>query len=691
MTKSIERRGLNERTKKVNYPKTPQVPGDDPYHWLSEENEQTNDWVTQQNAFTRRYFGGIREREQIKQELKSLLETDTIYCPERYGENIFQWRRIGNQNQAVLHVKNAQTGKEEALLDPNVLSSDGTIAVDWTQPTKDGKFIAYGTSEGGTEKSVLKVREVASKKDLELKIPNTRACSIAWLPDNSGFYYTRYPQKGKVPEGEENYHRSVYFHKIGEDYSNDPLIMAPADPYGDWLNVDISEDGEWVYIANFHGWTSSDLLIGKTSPQSKNISFKKVFDGEGRYKASGAQVFGEHLYVSTDKEAPGSKIVRIELKNINQDVSSNSWEDVAPEEKGATLENFSIVGGKIVAKYLEKAFSRIDIINPRDKSRVLVLLPGIGSITDISGQIDQPQMYYKFESFATPPSIYTMDVNTRKQNLEQKMDVGEDLDGIETRQVVYNSKDGTPVTMFLVHKKGLQKDGRNKVVLTGYGGFGISKTPLFMKSFIPWFKKGGIFALPNLRGGAEYGEDWHRAGMLENKQNVFDDFIAAAEFLIKEDYTRKEKLGIQGGSNGGLLVGAALTQRPDLFGAVICAVPLLDMIHYDRTKIAKLWVAEYGDPNNPEHFKFLYKYSPYHNVKPQVEYPATLLMTAEGDTRVDPMHAKKMAARLQEVTKGGKPILLRVEDKAGHGIGKPLAKVLEEQADMFAFLDKELE
>ncbi len=663
----------------------------DPYSWLSKEGERTNLWVSRQNALTKNYFDATLQREQIKNELKVLLETDNIYCPFQCGDNIFQWRRTKDQNQAILYVKNAQNGKEEILLDPNILSNDGTVAVDWVSSTKDGKFLAYGVSEGGSEKSVLKVRNVELKQDLNFQIPNTRACSLAWLPDNSGFYYTRYPEKGEVPEGEENYHRSVYLHTIGKDFRKDPLIMRPANPYNDWLNVGISDDGEWVHIGNYHGWTSSDLFIGKRDPnQPQNISLEQVFDGEGTYKAINVEIFKGYLYISTNKQAPNSKIIRTELKNTSSGNQNNDWEEVAGEEKGATMEQFGIIGGKIVAKYLKKAFSRVDIIDLQNKNRESIPLPGIGSVTDISGQAEQPKLYYKFESFATPPSIYTLDVDTMKHSLDQIQDIGRDLKEIETTQVTYTSKDGTPVTMFLVHKKGLQKNGKNKVVLSGYGGFSISETPVFMKHYIPWFEKGGLFALPNLRGGSEYGEDWHRAGMLENKQNVFDDFIGAAEFLIKEGYTRKEKLGIQGGSNGGLLVGAALTQRPDLFGAVVCAVPLLDMVHYDRTKVAKLWVPEYGDPNNPEHFKFLYKYSPYHNIKDGIEYPATLLMTAEGDSRVDPMHARKMAARLQAANKGNRPILLRVEDKAGHGAGKPLAKVLEEKADVFAFWEREL-
>ncbi len=660
----------------------------DDYAWIERKGPDTNEWIDKQNRFARNYLESFPGRDKLKAEVKIWYDLEVMGLLKKRGDKLFQWRRKPGQNHSVLYTKDSETEVGEVVLDPNALSEDGTTAVDWTGPTKDGKLLAYGVSDGGTEKSVLKILNVETKQHLQDEIPNTREASLAWLPDNSGFYYTRYPEKGSVPEGEENYQRSIYFHQLGTDYKGDPFIFDSDDPHNDWPEVDISEDGQWIILSNSHGWTANDVWIAKKNKKDPlDLTFRSIFISKN--DKLNVDILGNRLYMMTNYGAPRAKIMSVSLDEF--DLSDmTKWEEVVSEEN-ATLENFSIIGGKLILTYMDRAYSKMEILDPKTNQRKRVFLPSIGSVYGISGDVDQSEMYYSFGSFTVPTTIYKLDVNTLKQQKIEQVETGEDLTDIVTEQVVYPSKDGTEVTMFIVHKTGVEKNGENKVLLTGYGGFGVNETPAFVGGMVPWLQKGGIYAIPNLRGGGEYGEDWHRAGMLNNKQNVFDDFIAAAEYLIEESYTKPGKLAIRGGSNGGLLVGAALIQRPDLFGSVICDVPLLDMIHYDNLKIAKLWVSEYGDPNKPEDFAYLYTLSPYHNIKDGVAYPAVLLTTAEGDSRVDEMHAEKMAAKLQRATTSYKPVLLKVEKKAGHGAGKPISQWLEETTDVYAFLDSTLE
>ncbi len=677
---------------KLSYPESKKIPTKemwhgieiaDDYSWLENTNEEVGKWTQEQNTFTRQVLDSIPNREQMKKDLRKWLEIGDIKNIATYGNKTFQWRRTRDENHAVLYVKDKATNIEEVLLNPNTMSSDGTRAVDWTSISHDGNLIAYGTSDGGTEKSILRIKDVNTKQDLKDEIPNTRACAVGWMLDNSGFFYTRYPKTGTVPEGEENYHRSIYFHRLGSSHETDQLIFKPKDPYKDWPNIGISEDGKWGIVSVSRGWSANDVYIGEiniTNPE--NTRFKPLFEGKENHL--NPVIYKNHIYMMTDLNASRFKVMRV---SVNEpDLSNTSkWEEFIPEDIG-TLENHDIIGGKLLLSYKDKAFSRLDVVNVNDKSKKSIPLPSIGTVESIRGKENSSEMFFSFESFTTPTTIYKADINSLTQEKVCELNISEDLSEIETEQVTYNSKDGTPVTMFLVHKKDLVKDGENKTKLYGYGGFNSGLYPWFMKSAINWISKGGILAIPNLRGGNEYGEEWHKDGMLDKKQNVFDDFISAAEYLIKEKYTKPSKLVIQGGSNGGLLVGAALVQRPDLFGAVICQVPLLDMIHYDKTHIAKLWQSEYGDPTKPEDFKVLYAYSPYHNVKDGIDYPAVLLATADGDSRVDPMHAKKMAAKLQEASSSNKPILLHVDKQAGHGAGKPINKILEDLVDIEAFL-----
>lgn len=653
----------------------------DNYAWLDGDGSYVRGWEAAQNQLTRRYLDSLDYRAEIKDKLKKWSDLDQIGTPFPRGDKLFQWKRKAGENHYVLYV-GRELDHQEVVIDPNTMSEDGTTAIDWTSITRDGKYLTYGVSEGGSEQSVLRIRDVDTKEELPDVIPNTRHSSVSWLPDNSGFYYTRLPEPGTVPPGEEHYDRKVFFHKLGSNWPEDKLIFAPKDPHDDHPAVILSQDGQWAKLSVSHGWNSNDVYVAKVEGDPTSPEFKPLAVGEDNHFY--VTEFNGFFYIMTDHKAPKYKIMRVSCDT--PDLSDKSkWEEFIPEQE-STLDDFRIIGGKAVLGYQVKACSRLELMDLVSGDRQEIQLPTLGTVTAITGEEDQPELHYSFESYAVPDSIYKLDTQTGAQKKVDGLKVDVDLSGIATEQVTYNSKDGTPITMFVVKSKDTQNNGSNKTILYGYGGFNISETPVFSGSIVEWVNSGGVYVTTNLRGGSEYGEEWHRAGMLDKKQNVFDDFIAAAEYLIDNKYTQPEKLAIWGGSNGGLLVGATMVQRPELFGAVVCQVPLLDMIHYDRLKIAKLWRSEYGDPANPEHFSFLHAYSPYHHVVDGTAYPSVFFQTAENDSRVDAMHARKMAARLQAATSSDKPVLLYVEDKAGHGAGKPVAKILEDSTDVYTFL-----
>jgi prolyl oligopeptidase len=587
------------------------------------------------------------------------------------------------QNQPVLYVREGKEadGKERVLIDPNQLAADGTIALDWYQPSEDGRYLAYGTSPSGSEMSTLHIIETRTGKLLPDTIERTRAASIAWKHDNSGFYYTRYPNQGDVPAGQENYNRHVFYHELGTDPLKDPLIFGEGRDPEDWPSVTFGNDGRLLLITVQQGWTKTELFLMdlRAGTPPARITTGKNF----LYTAS---VYNGRLYIVTDEDAPRYRVFVTEALDYDRD----DWKELIPQT-GAVLQSASLWGGKIFTQYEQNATSQLKVFDLQGRMVKELALPAIGSIFGSDGKWDRDEVFYGFQSFTIPPSIYRYDLQSGAASLWAKVDTPSiDPAAYDVQQEWCHSKDGTRVPMFIVHKKGLKQDGLNPTLLTAYGGFNISLTPAFSRTAYLWLEHGGIYAVANLRGGSEFGEDWHRAGMLGKKQNVFDDMTAAAERLISEKYTDKDHLAIQGGSNGGLLMGAMITQRPDLFRAVVCQVPLLDMLHYQDFQIAKLWIPEYGTADNPEQFKWLYAYSPYHHVKAGTEYPAVLFMTADTDTRVDPMHAKKMAAEMQAEAKNGssrtRPILLRIETKAGHGAGKPVTKQIEEFTDVYSFL-----
>ncbi|PYX14334.1 MAG: S9 family peptidase [Acidobacteria bacterium] len=655
----------------------------DPYRWL--ENSQASDtqqYVHDELAYTRSILDPLPGRAQTHQRLTQLLSIGTIGTPQLGGSFYFYTRREGTQNQPVLFVREGINGKDRTLLDVNQLAADGTVALDWWFPSEDGKYVAYGTSAGGSEESTLKVIETASGKQLPDTIERTRFASVAWKKDNSAFFYSRHPKKGDVPSGEEVYHVKIFYHVMGTDPAKDPLIFGEGRKAQDIPGVQLADDDDrWLLITVFQGWAKSEMYL-----QDLKAGTPPVEITSGKDFLYSGEVYQNKLYITTNEDAPRSRVLVVDAANPKRE----NWKEIVPQSD-AVLQNSAIVGGKLGAQYEKNASSLLKLFQLDGKFIDDIPLPAIGTVSGTGSKWNRQEIFFGFQSFTIPPSIYHYDLSSRKTNLWDKVNApGIDPSAYEVHQLWYTSKDGTKVPMFVFHKKGLELNGHNPTLLTGYGGFNVSLTPSFVGGRYIWLEHGGIFAVANLRGGAEFGEDWHQAGMLQKKQNVFDDFISAAEFLISQKYTDKDHLAIQGGSNGGLLVGAAFTQRPDLYRAVVCQVPLLDMLRYQNFQIAKLWIPEYGSAEDSKQFDWLYAYSPYHHVKPGTQYPAILFMTADTDTRVDPMHAKKMAALMQAEAANGqsreRPILLRIETKAGHGAGKPITKQIEEGTDIYSFL-----
>ena len=654
----------------------------DRYRYLENPNDpDTKLYVEQELSYTRSILDPLPGRDKINARLSQLLEIGTVGAPQMGGKYYFHTRREGNQNQPVLYVREGLKDEDRVLVDVNKMSTDGTVALDWWFASDDGKYVAYGTSQSGSEESTLHIVESETGKVLPDTIDRTRFASVAWMKDSSAFYYTRHPKKGDVPAGEEVYHVKVFYHQIGSDPAKDPLVFGEGRNPQDIPNISLSEDDRWLLIDVGEGWTKSEMYLQDL--QSKNPPLEITTGKDFLY---GVDFFEGKLYITTNEDAPHYRVFVADAANPKRE----NWKEIVPQSD-AVLQNASVTGGKLLAQYEHNATSELKLFGLDGKKLADVPLPAIGNVFSASGRYDRDEIFFGFQSFTVPPSVYRVDLTDIKSALWAKVDAPS-IDGsaYDVQQVWYSSKDGTKVPMFIVSKKGIEKNGKNPTLLTGYGGFNISMTPTFSRSMYLWMEHGGIYAVANLRGGSEFGEDWHRAGMLEKKQNVFDDFIAAGEYLIAQKYTDKDHLAIQGGSNGGLLMGAMITQRPDLFRAVVCQVPLLDMLRYQNFQIAKLWIPEYGTAEDAKQFDWLYAYSPYHHVKPGQEYPAILFMTGDTDTRVDPMHAKKMAALMQaEATNGDskdRPILLRIESKAGHGQGKPITKQIEEGTDMYSFL-----
>src|SRR6266853_1785335 len=573
----------------------------DPYRWLENSSaHESQQWVSDELAYTRGVLDPLAGRDQLHKRLGELLSIGTISAPQIGGKYYFYTKREGSQNQPVLLVREGLDGKDSALVDVNQLAADGTVALDWWVPSDDGKYVAYGTSPSGSEMSTLHVIETATGQLLPDSIERTRAVSLAWMLDNSGFCYTRYPKKGEVAEGQEVYYRHVFYHTLGSDPTKDPLVFGKDLGAEDWPQVDLSNHGDWLLITVAQGWTKTDLYVQDLRPGIERKPPVRIT--EGKDFLYGGEIFNGKIYITTNEEAPRYRTFVVDSASP----ARTNWKEIIPQND-AVLQGAAIVNGLLLAQYEKNASSQLKLLNTDGKTLGDVQLPAIGSIFGLGGKWDRKEVFFAFHSFTVPDSIYQIDLATRGTSLWSKVNApGIDPEKYDVKQVWFDSKDGTHVPMFVFHKKGLTLNGKNPTLLTGYGGFNISLTPNFVGDRYLWLEHGGVFAVANLRGGAEFGEDWHRAGMLDKKQNVFDDFIAAAEYLISQKYTDKDHLAIRGGSNGGLLMGAALTQRPDLYRAVVCQVPLLDMLRYQNFQIARLWVPEYGSSEDPNQFDWIY-------------------------------------------------------------------------------------
>ncbi|BAZ08256.1 prolyl oligopeptidase [Calothrix sp. NIES-4071] len=658
----------------------------DPYRWLEDpDSKETVAWVEAQNKLTFSYLNQIPYREKLKQRLTKLWDYEKYGIPFKEGNRYFYFKNDGLQNQSVLYTQTSLDSEAKVLLDPNKLSADGTVALSGLSISDNGNLLAYGLSTSGSDWQEWKVRDIETGKDLDDNLKWIKFSGASWTNDSKGFFYSRYDEPNQKSKLEDvNYYQKLYYHRLGTPQSEDTLIYSRSDQKEWGFSGNVTEDGRYLVISVWLGTDSRNLVFYKDLTQADANVIELISKFESNYSLVDSD--GSVLYFRTDLEAPRGRVIAIDTKNP----ARPNWREVIPQT-AETLESVNIVNNLFVADYLKDARSQIKIFDINGKFVRDVQLPGIGSVGGFAGKRTDTETFYSFTSFTAPGIIYRYDMITGKSTVFRQPKVDFNPDDYEVKQVFFPSKDSTKVPMFITHKKGIKLDGNNPTYLYGYGGFNVSLTPTFSVGGLVWMEMGGVYAMPNLRGGGEYGEEWHQAGMKQNKQNVFDDFIAAAEWLIANKYTQPAKLAIGGGSNGGLLVGACMTQRPDLFGAALPAVGVMDMLRFHKFTIGWAWTAEYGSPDNPEDFKTLYTYSPLHNLKPGTAYPATMITTADHDDRVVPAHSFKFAAALQAAHKGSAPVLIRIETKAGHGAGKPTAKIIEEAADKWAFLTRVLE
>jgi len=678
-----------------NYPKAKKVDAvdtyhgvkvPDPYRWLEDpDTPEAKAWIEAENKITFGFLESIPERDAIRERLTELWDYERFGTPSKEGDVYVFSKNDGLQNQNVIYVASSLDAQPRVLIDPNKLADDGTVALKGTEFTEDGKLMAYGTSASGSDWEEWQVRDVATGKDLDDKINWVKFSGASWTKDSKGFFYSRYdePKEGEQLES-VNYFQKLYYHKLGTPQSQDKLVYERPD-HKDWgFGGYVTEDGKYLVISVWRGTERKNLVFYSElgDKEWKVTELVKEFEAQYDFIFNDGYVF----YFFTDSNAPRGRVVAIDIREPHP----SKWKEIIPQTK-ATLRGVSEVGGKLIASYLKDAHSEIKVFEHDGTFVRTVDLPGLGSARGFGGTHENPETFYTYTSFTDPGTIFRYDVNTGKSNVWRRPKVKFNPDDFDTKQVFYKSKDGTTVPMFISYKKPLELTGDNPTLLYGYGGFDIPITPGFSVKTLTWMDMGGVYAVANLRGGGEYGKEWHEAGMKLKKQNVFDDFIAAAEWLIDNKYTRSDKLAIHGGSNGGLLVGACMTQRPDLFGAALPAVGVMDMLRFKEFTIGWAWVSDYGTPDNEDEFKALYAYSPYHNLKPGTSYPATMITTADHDDRVVPAHSFKFAAQLQEAQSGPAPTLIRIQTKAGHGAGKPTTMQIEEVADMWSFLVKTLD
>ncbi len=659
----------------------------DPYRWLEDPNSpETRAWIGTQNELTFGYLEGIAARDRLKERLTALWNYERVGAPSRHGPWYIYARNDGLQNQSVIYRTRSLDAEPEVLIDPNALSDDGTVALGSLAFSDDGKYVAYSVATAGSDWLEWRVREVATGRDLPDVVKWSKFSGAAWLHDGSGFFYSRYdaPKEHEVYTGVNKFQK-VYFHRLGRTQSDDVLLFERPDQ-PDWgFNADVTEDGRFLLISQWEGTRPENRIFVRdlSKPDSAIEPFLDRFDAD--YTVVGND--DERFYVLTDKDAPRRRLVAIDRTRPEP----AQWTTLIPEGSGRdVLGSVHMVGNRFVATWMNDAHEVLTIHALDGRRTGEILLPALGAVSGLTGKRHQSETFYVFSSFAYPGVVYRYDFDSGRASVFRQPEVDFSPDAFETVQVFYPSKDGTSIPMFLTYKKGLTRNGQNPTLLYGYGGFNIALTPAFSPANIAWMEMGGIYAQASLRGGGEYGREWYDAGRLKHKQNVFDDFIAAAEYLIRERYTSTPKLAISGGSNGGLLVAAAMTQRPDLFGAVLPAVGVLDMLRFHKFTIGWAWTSDYGDPEVAGDFETLLAYSPLHRLAPGTRYPATLITTSDHDDRVAPAHSFKFAAALQAAQAGDVPTLIRIETRAGHGAGKPTSKIIQEKADVFAFLVKNL-
>ena len=661
----------------------------DPYRWLEDpDSPESRAWIEAQNRLTAAYLAEIPARAALRERLTKLWNYPKYGTPFRKARRYFFFKNDGLQNQSVLYKQASLTADPETLLDPNVLSEDGTVALSTLAVSEDGRLLAYGTSASGSDWEEFRVRDVAEGRDLSDHLKWIKFSGASWTNDGAGFFYSRYPEPGDKALTDVNRFQRLYYHRLGTEQTADVLVYERPDQ-PDWgMNAEVTDDGRYAVL---HVWLGTDRrnrvyyldLKDARRPKVTGEVVRLLDDFDASYAFVGND--GPVFYFLTDLEAPRKRVIAIDTRHPER----ARWREIIPQGPDV-LDGIQIIHDTFVAHYMHDASSRLRLFTLEGRLVKDLPLPTLGSIGAISGERKDDEMFYAFTSFLYPTTIFRYDFKSGGTSVFKAPTIDFDPSGYETKQVFYTSKDGTRVPMFITHKKGLHLDGSNPTYLYGYGGFNISLTPSFSVAMLVWLEQGGVYAVPNLRGGGEYGEEWHQAGMHDKKQNVFDDFIAAAEYLIAQGYTSPSKLAIAGGSNGGLLVGAAITQRPELFGAALPAVGVMDMLRFHKFTIGWAWVTDYGSADSAAQFPYLYKYSPLHNIRAGTRYPATLVTTADHDDRVVPGHSFKFTAALQAAQAGPRPVLIEIETKAGHGAGKPTSKLIEEQADRFAFLVKNL-
>jgi prolyl oligopeptidase len=659
----------------------------DPYRWLEDDVRTSKDveaWVEAENKVTFAYLEAIPEREPIRKRLTELWDFEKFGSPFKAGGRYYYRHNSGLQNQYVLYTMDTLDGEPRVLIDPNTWSKDGTVALDGTTFSDDGKYLAYGVQDAGSDWRTWRIMEIETGKILDDELKWVKFSSTSWTKDSKGLFYSRYDAPGEGDEFQSlNLNQKVYYHRVGTSQDDDVLVYRRPD-HPDWgYSAEVTEDGRYLILTVWKGTDDKYRISYKdlTEPYGIPLDLIDSFDNEYSFVGNDGSLF----FFKTDLDAPKKRLIAIDIRQPARE----NWQEIIPEDENV-LTSVGFVGNLFIAKHLKDARTQVKLFGMDGGFVSEVEFPGIGTAGGFGGKRTDTETFYSFSSFAVPPSVYRYDLITRESRLIRQSKVKFDPDQYTTKQVFYESQDGTRVPMFITHKMGIELDGNNPTLLYGYGGFNIPLTPRFSISRLAWMEMGGVYAVANLRGGGEYGEKWHQAGTKLNKQNVFDDFIAAAQWLTENGYTKPEKLAIQGGSNGGLLVGACMTQKPELFGACLPAVGVMDMLRFHKFTAGRFWVDDYGSADDPKEFQALLAYSPYHNLKKGVKYPATFVTTADTDDRVVPGHSFKFAARLQEMQSGAAPVLIRIETRAGHGAGKPTSKIIEEIADQWAFLVENL-